>query len=144
MSTEPITRFREEYGFLSNFSLLPGWPTVYGGIRTAEHLFQSYKTTDEQWRSWILDAPTAQVAKQRGRDCPIRLDWEAYRFEAMAHTISWKFHPGSLLAHKLLLTAPRVLIEGNTWGDTVWGQVNGVGENWLGQILMEHRDRLLG
>ena len=34
------------------------------------------------------------------------------------------------------------LIEGNNWGDRVWGQVNGVIANNLGIILMRVRDEL--
>lgn len=34
------------------------------------------------------------------------------------------------------------LIEGNAWNDTFWGVCNGVGENWLGQLLMERRAEL--
>lgn len=140
---EPITSFREEFGFLSNFSLLPGWPTVYGGVRTAEHLFQSYKTLDEQWRVWILNAPTAQQAKQRGRECPLRPDWESIKLQSMARVVAWKFTPGTVLADKLIATAPRELIEGNTWGDRYWGRVDGEGENWLGALLMGHRSDLI-
>ena len=35
------------------------------------------------------------------------------------------------------------LIEGNTWGDTFWGQVDGKGENKLGKLLMKIRDELM-
>lgn len=31
------------------------------------------------------------------------------------------------------------LIEGNTWGDRIWGVCDGVGENRLGKILMRVR-----
>ena len=34
------------------------------------------------------------------------------------------------------------LEEGNTWGDTTWGTVNGIGENRLGRILMKVRKEL--
>ena len=39
-------------------------------------------------------------------------------------------------------TAGCYLIEGNHWGDTCWGQVNGRGENRLGKILMQLRDEM--
>lgn len=38
-----------------------------------------------------------------------------------------------------LLTGNEFLEEGNTWGDRVWGTVDGVGQNHLGKILMEIR-----
>lgn len=37
------------------------------------------------------------------------------------------------------MTGNRELIEENTWGDTFWGTVNGVGKNKLGLILMDVR-----
>lgn len=46
------------------------------------------------------------------------------------------------LYNLLLETKPRLLVEGNYWGDTFWGQCPvGVGENNLGKLLMEIRDR---
>ena len=53
-----------------------------------------------------------------------------------------KFTQNQFLKEKLLATGDAYLIEGNTWGDRVWGQVNGVGQNRLGKILMEVRDML--
>ena len=46
------------------------------------------------------------------------------------------------LKTNLLKTGDAMLIEGNTWGDRIWGQVNGVGENNLGKILMRIREEL--
>ena len=48
----------------------------------------------------------------------------------------------ALLKEKLLETEDEYLEEGNTWGDKVWGTVNGVGANNLGRILMEVREIL--
>ena len=41
---------------------------------------------------------------------------------------------------KLLATGDAYLEEGNTWGDRIWGTVDGQGENRLGKILMQVRD----
>lgn len=35
-----------------------------------------------------------------------------------------------------------MLIEGNDWGDTFWGMVDGEGENNLGKILMRVREEI--
>lgn len=43
---------------------------------------------------------------------------------------------------KLLATRDRMLIEGNDWGDTFWGMVDGEGENNLGKILMRVREEI--
>jgi predicted NAD-dependent protein-ADP-ribosyltransferase YbiA (DUF1768 family) len=39
-------------------------------------------------------------------------------------------------------TGDRKLVEGNYWHDTFWGVCNGVGENYLGEILMHVRQEL--
>jgi hypothetical protein len=53
-----------------------------------------------------------------------------------------KFAPGTELAGKLLDTGGAHLEEGNTWGDTFWGTVNGAGDNYLGLCLMKVREEL--
>lgn len=53
-----------------------------------------------------------------------------------------KFTQNEDLKEKLLATGNDILEEGNTWGDKVWGTVNGVGENKLGKILMKVREEL--
>lgn len=44
--------------------------------------------------------------------------------------------------NSLLKTGDAVLIEGNNWGDKIWGQVDGIGENYLRKILMKIREEL--
>jgi predicted NAD-dependent protein-ADP-ribosyltransferase YbiA (DUF1768 family) len=57
--------------------------------------------------------------------------------------IAAKFqNDGSQITQKLLATGNAILIEGNTWGDTFWGQCKGEGTNVLGNILMRRRDFL--
>ncbi|MCY8564311.1 NADAR family protein [Bacillus sonorensis] len=53
-----------------------------------------------------------------------------------------KFEQNDHLINKLLQTGESILIEGNTWGDKIWGVCNGVGENKLGKILMKVRNEL--
>ena len=53
-----------------------------------------------------------------------------------------KFAQNPYLAYGLLATGNEELIEGNTWGDKIWGQVNGEGQNLLGKILMEVREEI--
>ena len=44
------------------------------------------------------------------------------------------------LRGRLLATGEKHLVEGNHWGDRVWGQCPvGIGENWLGRLLMDIR-----
>ena len=46
------------------------------------------------------------------------------------------------LKAKLLATGDEHLEEGNTWGDRIWGTVNGKGQNHLGKTLMRVREEL--
>ena len=46
-------------------------------------------------------------------------------------------HPD--LKAKLLSTGDAVIIEENDWGDIIWGMVQGVGNNHMGEILMRLR-----
>ena len=57
----------------------------------------------------------------------------------MEEIVRAKFRQNTELADKLLATGDAYLEEGNTWGDRVWGTVNGSGANRLGVILMQIR-----
>ena len=53
-----------------------------------------------------------------------------------------KFTQNTDLLKKLLDTGDAELVEGNTWGDRVWGVCKGEGENRLGKILMRIRGEI--
>ena len=76
-----------------------------------------------------------------------RPDWEEVKNEVMLKGLRAKFAPGTFLAYKLMATKGRRLVEGNTWGDRVWGAVwdghQWVGENRLGKMLMQVRQELI-
>lgn len=119
--------------FLSNFY-------VFQGV-TVEHHYQAAKTDDPVWAAKILGARTPGEAKRLGRKCPIRPTWEREKVTVMLVLLRQKFsHPE--LAQRLLATGDVKLIEGNTWGDTFWGKVNGKGKNYLGKLLMQVREEL--
>jgi hypothetical protein len=60
----------------------------------------------------------------------------------MRELLARKFAPGSELAARLLTTGDAPLVEGTTWGGRFRGVCRGEGQNWLGRLLMEQRDRL--
>ncbi len=142
----PITSFRDQYEFLSNFY---SSPIVLDSVTypTVEHAFQAAKTLDPGYRRAICNADSPARAKRLGRIVPLRADWEDVKIEVMRSLLKQKFAPGAELAQKLVATSPEELIEGNTWGDRFWGavQVNGkwAGLNWLGRLLMEIRKDLM-
>lgn len=81
-------------------------------------------------------------AKKLGRSVSLRPDWEDIKIDIMYNICKAKFTQNETLKTNLLKTGDATLIEGNTWGDKIWGQVNGVGENNLGKILMRIREEL--
>ena len=60
----------------------------------------------------------------------------------MRSLLAQKFRLGQPLGLRLIATGDAELVEGNTWGDRYWGVVDGVGENRLGELLMDRRAEL--
>lgn len=125
-----IESFSDVYAFLSNFYVHNGW--------SVEHHFQAAKTDDPEWKAMILAAPTPGLAKKLGRRAPLLPTWEEKKIDVMRTLLYVKFQDIAL-RRQLLATGNAKLIEGNTWGDKFWGEVNGGGMNWLGRLLMEVR-----
>lgn len=135
---DAITSFQGEYFFLSNFY---NAPVVYQGIRfeNNEAAFQAAKCP-ERMRDFC--GLTPRDAKRLGRRIALRPDWEAVKYDVMYQVCKAKFSQNPDLLEKLLATGDAELVEGNTWGDTVWGVCKGVGENNLGKTLMRVRGEL--
>ena len=146
----PITEFRGEYRFLSNFWFAgAGLDAMVGP--TVEHVFQAAKTLVPSERGEILAASTPLKAKSLGRTVTLRPDWEDVKLGVMAQLQSSKYAQHDM-AQLLIATGDAELVEGNHWCDTFWGRclcrVHGsvetgpVGHNWLGRILMIQRSVL--
>lgn len=133
-----VTRFREEYEFLSNFS--PS-PIVLGGVQyfCAESAFQAIKLENKADRK-MFSGINGRDARILGRNVHLRSDWEQIKLDVMRWVIRAKFEQNPKLKAKLMATKGMILQEGNGWGDTFWGMTEGVGQNWLGRIIMEYRD----
>lgn len=136
-----INSFSGEYRFLSNFFEAP---FNFGGYTypTSEHAFAAMKTTDPEERRAIRDLETPGQAKRAGRNVTLREDWEDVKKDIMNAIVWEKFLQNPDLKEKLLATGDEFLVEGNTWGDKVWGVCDGEGMNWLGEILMRLRYEL--
>jgi hypothetical protein len=134
-----ISSFRGKYRFLSNFYPHPqhfGF-NIYPSL---ENVFQLMKTRDqEKWKEFE-DIPPAE-AKRLGQTLVLREDWEEKKLTIMEVLLRAKF-ANATLKKKLLATGDEELVEGNNWGDTFWGQVDGVGENHLGKLLVKIRKEL--
>ena len=106
---------------------------------SAEHLYQSLKATNDYDKELIRTARSSAAAKKIAKTVFCRVDWDSVKVEAMRLTLYLKFHQNSQLLLQLINTGKTPLIEKNWWGDKFWGVCNGVGENWLGRLLMELR-----
>ena len=138
--TTKINSFTGEYYFLSNFYETP---VTYNGITylNNEAAFQAQKCKSSAEREMFADL-NASEAKKLGRKVPLRADWEIIKMDVMMRIVQAKFEQHPELAEKLLQTDTAYLEEGNTWGDRVWGTVDGKGANNLGRILMQVREIL--
>jgi len=140
-----INRFEGEYFFLSNF--YPAELTI-GDItyHSSEAAYQSMKTDDDIIRRRFASY-TAAEAKRIGRSIPLREDWEEIKFDVMKMVVSAKFDQHPELAQMLIDTGNETLIEGNWWHDNIYGNCSCEkciiieGQNMLGKILMEERER---
>ncbi|MFT0803343.1 NADAR family protein [Bacillus swezeyi] len=99
------------------------------------------KVTDKSIHLEFSDLPP-NLAKRKGRRVKLRPDWEEVKETFMYEIVKAKFEQNDQLKNRLLQTGESTLIEGNTWGDRVWGVCNGIGENKLGKILMRVRNEL--
>lgn len=155
-----INKFEGKYRFLSNF-----YPCEieYQGIKypSVEHYYVAMKVNDDQLidgrtytsadvREYIAKISTAGEVKRFGRNkIKIRKDWNDVRLKVMNWGVREKFTKHENLKELLLSTTGDELIEGNYWHDVFFGvceckKCNNKGENHLGRILMDVRNKLQG
>lgn len=133
-----IKEFRGKFFFLSNFYSAP---VTYNGItfQNNEAAFQAMKCPSRANEFTNLNPSDA---KRLGRKVKLRTDWEEVKESVMYLICFQKFKQNRELRERLLKTGNAELIEGNSWGDQIWGVCNGVGKNLLGNILMKVRDEM--
>lgn len=141
MTNSSITAFRGRWTKLSNYS---SCVVFYNGhaYQSVEHAYQAQKTFDPQLQKAIRDCATPATAKKLARSLPRRSDWNAVKIGIMRELLREKFSQEPERS-VLLSTGNAELVEGNWWNDQFWGQCPvGMGENWLGRLLMEIRAEL--
>lgn len=119
-----IREFKGQYRFLSNFYMVP--VEFEGEIYpSSEHAYMAAKTEVFAIRKQIAACATPAEAKKMGRRIKLRDGWETMKY-------------------KLLLTCDAELVEGNWWGDKIWGVClkTGEGQNLLGKALMQVRKEI--
>ncbi|WP_433802200.1 NADAR family protein [Actinomycetospora sp. CA-084318] len=136
--SDTVAEFRGPTWTLSNFA---EHPMEVDGQRypTVEHYFQAMKAVSPEDHARIRDAATPAEAKELGRAVTMVPDWRDRRVAVMRRALAAKFTPDSEAGRFLLATGEATLIEGNDWGDQLWGVSDGRGRNLLGVLLMERR-----
>ncbi len=137
----PVEGFNGRHRFLSNFEPVD---VVLDGVtyHSVEAAYQAAKTLDGKQRAKFATA-SASDAKRMGRRLKLRADWEEVKLGVMEDLLRQKFSRDPLRA-QLLATGDAELVEVNYWGDVFWGVCQGVGENWLGRLLMKVRAEIGG
>ncbi len=132
-----------EHGCFSNFSPHPielsgkTWATV-------EHYYQAHKflgTKFEYLMAEIHTAPTPEIAAQIGRKLEHQPHpkWCLHKPEVMYRAVRQKFTTHADIRDILLATTGHEIIEDSPV-DYFWGcGLDGSGQNYLGQILMQVR-----
>jgi len=134
-----IHGFFGPYRFLSN--MWRAEVTFEGTLFPAvENAYQAAKFDRSEWARFAALDPLE--SKRVSRDMPMiwtEEEWLLRRVPVMRACVISKFTAPALRT-MLRGTRPRHLAEKNWWGDRFWGcDENDVGENRLGELLMEIR-----
>lgn len=137
---EGIFGFFGKNRFLSNFAecivFHEGW-----SYTSVEHAYQAAKTNNWEDKARIRNAASAGAAKKLGKEIVIRDDWDDVKVSIMKDLLTQKF---SQEPFKSLLIATDTLYieETNYWNDTFWGVSREKGQNVLGNLLMQIREKI--
>ena len=116
---------------------------------TAEHAYQAGKARKPAVRKWLMDAPSPSLLAMAAHGLyvwDIAEDWSKIKFVRMKGVLMAKFTQHEDLKQLLLSTGTARLVESATVDNAVnrlWGEVNGIGQNKLGILLMEVRAEIL-
>ncbi len=133
-----------------SFSNLFKRPIELDGVTypTSEHAYQAGKARKPGVRDWLMSAPSPALLAMAAHGLyywDISPGWSTTKFDRMRRVLLAKFTQHADLKELLLGTGDAVLIETATVDNEVnrlWGEVNGVGRNMLGTLLMEVRAQL--
>jgi ribA/ribD-fused uncharacterized protein len=112
---------------------------------TAEHAYQAGKARKQEVKDWLMAAPSPALLAMAAHGLyywDITPGWSTLKFARMATVLRAKFTQHEDLQEILLQTGEARLVESASVDNAVnrlWGEVNGVGRNVLGTLLMEVR-----
>lgn len=141
-----IREFKGEYRWLSNF--FPAKVSLDGTYYpSVENAYQAAKFSQAHERR-KFELCLARTAKVWGKKAILRPTWDQEKLALMKFLVEQKFRDEEFA--EMLKAIPEYvhIMEGNNWGDSFWGAVinpgtlEWEGQNHLGRILMDIRDRL--
>jgi ribA/ribD-fused uncharacterized protein len=112
---------------------------------TAEHAYQAGKARKPEVKEWLMAAPSPSLLAMAAHGLyqwDITPSWSRIKFDRMRLVLYAKFSQHDDLREILLSTGSARLVESATVDNPVnrlWGEVNGVGKNMLGVLLMDLR-----
>jgi len=115
---------------------------------TSEHAYQAGKARKPAVKKWLMDAPSPSLLAMAAHGLyywDVAPGWSKIKFDRMRAVLRAKFTQHEDLRETLLGTGDARLVESATVDNPVnrlWGEVNGVGKNTLGTMLMELRSEL--
>jgi ribA/ribD-fused uncharacterized protein len=116
---------------------------------TAEHAYQVGKARKPEVQEWLMAAPSPSLLAMAAHGLyywDVTPGWSKIKFDRMRSVLRAKFTQHQDLAELLLSTGTARLVESATVDNPVnrlWGEVNGVGQNMLGVMLMELREEII-
>ena len=127
---------------MSNFSIHSVEMPDLGLFPTSEAAFHAYKDPENaRYVAKQRMSYSPYQAKNLGRSCSLREDWEEVKDEVMYRVLTAKFAQNADIRANLLNTGLRPLIERTP--DSYWGSGrNGRGKNRLGKLLSRLRMHL--
>lgn len=115
---------------------------------TAEHAYQFGKARSPAVAEWLMMAPSPSLLAMAAHGLyswDVAPGWSSGRYQRMRRVVFAKFDQHPDLALILLGTGTARIVESAKVDNEVnrrWGEVDGVGTNWLGMILMDVRAEL--
>ena len=115
---------------------------------TSEHAYQAGKARKDEVKKWLMAAPSPALLAMAAHGLyvwDVHPDWSKTKFDRMKKILICKYTQHQDLQELLLSTGNKRLVEVATVDNAVnrlWGEVNGKGQNKLGELLMEVRDEI--
>lgn len=110
--------------------------------KSVDHYIFACRAIKESDRDAVRNAKTPIEARVISKEIKWRPDWKEADAKNVNEAVEAKFTQNAELGRKLIYTRDIELVHENRWNDKLWGVCDDEGENLLGKLLMEVRDRI--